>query len=206
MLKVMCPQDKAFLADLNARGVSVTLYDRIYFDDPYYDGKRWTTKRFEAGGTTDGNQITILRSGDANADAATLYHEGVHTAQAATMAWRDREYQAYIKEEQWRIAHGIPADRPSFRTTDATGKQVSNDAAIQAFVDKQYPGVTAAPATGTAPEQVIGKTRSGETRVLRADGSTYTRAPRAGDSFSATNAVTVPKGGVKVDMAKLKCP
>lgn len=206
VLKVMCPRDKGFLADLKQRGVSITAYDRIYFDDPYYDGTKWTTKRFEAGGTTAGTDITLIRSGSAQHDAATIYHEGVHTAQPASMPWRELEYDAYVKEDQWRIAHGMAPHQPSFRKKDAAGNETTNEAAIRAFVDKEYPGVTAKAPGGGAAEQVVGKTSAGKTLVRRADGSTYERAPKRGDSYAAKSPVTVPTGGIPIDMAKLQCP
>ena len=202
--KIMClPEDKTFLADLQARGVTITAFDRIYFEDPYYDGTQWTTRHFEAGGTTDGTDITMIRSTDAVENAATIYHEGVHTGQPVSMAWRDKEYDAYIKEDGWRIAHGLPPHDPSFRTTDASGKQVTNDATVRAMVDKDYPGVTVKTSTG-AVEQVIGKAASGETIAKRADGSVYTRSPNPGDSFPAPDAVTEPPQGLPVDLSKLR--
>jgi hypothetical protein len=196
------PEDKAFLDSLVARGVKVTAFDRIYFDDPYYDGTRWTTRHFEAGGTTSGTQINMIRSTDAAANAATIYHEGVHTGQSSSMAWRDKEYDAYVKEDGWRIAHGLPPHDPSFRTTDASGREITNEAAVRAMVDREYPGVTAKSASG-AIEQITGRTSSGDTVVTRANGSTYTRPPKAGDSFPGAE-VTVPAGGMPVDLSKLK--
>ena len=196
------PEDKAFLDGLIARGVTITAFDRIYFEDPYYDGTKWTTKHFEAGGTTSGTTINMIRSTDAAANAATIFHEGVHTGQPSSMPWREKEYDAYVKEDRWAIAHGLPPHDPSFRTTDAHGKESTNEAAIRAMVDKEYPGVTATSATGTI-EQVIGKTASGNTVVQRDDGSTYTRAPKAGDSFPGPE-ISEPAGGIPVDLSKLK--
>lgn len=205
VLAVMCPKDKAFLQDLKARGVKITAYDRIYFDDPYYDGKKWTTKRFEAGGTTSGTEINMIRSSRASENAATIYHEGVHTGQPGSMEWRDKEYDAYIKEDQWRISHGLPPHDASFRKRDAAGNETTDPAAVRAFVDKEYPGVTSTPSAGGPPEQVIGRTPSGQTKVRRADGTEYTRPPKRGDSFAGKE-VTVPKGGIPIDINKLQCP
>lgn len=194
--------DKAFLDDLIARGVTVTAFDRIYFEDPYYDGTKWTTKHFEAGGTTGGTDVNIIRGSNAADNASTIFHEGIHTGQPSSMEWRDKEYDAYAKEDAWRISHGLPAHDPSFRTTDASGKPVTNEAAIRDFVNKEYPGVSVG-GSGGAVEQVVGKTPSGDTVVKKADGSTYTRAPKKGDSFSGDE-VTEPPGGVAVDLSKLK--
>jgi|GEM_PF-3550925 len=200
ILKIMCPQDKAFLQDLKNRGVTITAYDQIYFDDPYYNGSRWTTRRFNAGGTTVGKNINIIRSPDAADNAGTIYHEGIHTGQPQSMSWRDMEYDAYAKGEGWAIAHGLPPHDPSFRTTDAAGNQVPNVAAIKAFVDREYPGVTTA-----SGEQVVGKDSNGNAIVERADGTTYTRPPQAGDSYSGRE-VKQPPSGIKVDMSQLQCP
>ncbi len=196
------PEDKAFLDDLMARGVTITAFDRIYFEDPYYDGTQWTTKHFEAGGTTGGTSINMIRSASAAENAATIYHEGIHTGQPSALPWREKEYDAYVKEDRWRIAHGLPPHDPSFRTTGADGTPQTNQAAIRAMVDREYPGVSSTSASG-AIEQVIGRTASGDTVVQRDDGSSYTRAPQAGDSFPGPE-VTVPPGGVPVDLSKLK--
>jgi hypothetical protein len=196
------PEDKAFLDGLIARGVTIKAFDRIYFEDPYYDGTKWTTKHFEAGGTTGGTSINMIRSSDPKENAATIFHEGIHTGQPSSMAWRDKEYDAYTKEDAWRISHGIPPHDPAFRTTDSSGKVVTDTAAIKAFVDREYPGVTTTSSSG-AVEQVINKTASGDSVVQRADGTTYTRPPKAGDSFPGPE-ITVPAGGIPVDLKKLK--
>jgi hypothetical protein len=197
------PADKAFLDDLIARGVTVTAFDRIYFDDPYYDGTKWTTKRFEAGGTTGRTDINMIRSSSAAENAATIFHEGVHTGQSSSMAWRDKEYDAYKKEDAWRISHNMPPHDPSFRTTDSSGKTVTSEAAVKAFVDKHYPGVSVAGPGGTT-EQVVGRDPvTGDSKVERSDGTSYTRPPKAGDSYPGPE-ITVPKGGVPVDLKKLK--
>jgi hypothetical protein len=198
------PADKAFLDDLIARGVTVTAYDRIYFDDPYYDGTKWTTKRFEAGGTAGGpTEVNILRGPNAANNASTLFHEGVHTSQPRSMAWRDKEYDAYKKQDAWLIDHGLPPHHPSFRTTDpGTGKAVTNEAGIKAFVDKEYPGVSV-PGPGGTTERVVDKDDRGNSVVERSDGTRYTRPPRAGDSFPGPQ-MTEPPGGVPVDLKKLR--
>lgn len=197
----MCPKDKAFLQDLKARGVTVTAYDRIYFEDPYYDGTKWTTKHFEAGGTTSGTDINMIKSSSGEGNAATIYHEGTHTGQPSNMEWRDKEYDAYVKEDRWRISHGLGPHDPSFRK--ANGQ--TNEAAIKAFVDKEYPGVTATTSSGGPPEQVIGKDASGKALVRRADGTTYTRKPKKGDSYAGPE-ISEPPGGRKIDMNQLQCP
>ena len=206
VLKAMCPQDAAFLKDLKARGVKVTAVDSIFFADPYFDGTKWTTRPFPAGGTTLNKSVKIAVSSSDDANALTFYHEATHTGQPATMAWRDMEYDAYTKTEQWAIARGLPAHDPSFRKVDAAGNVVVDEAAIRARVDGVYPGVTAAPAVPSAgPEETIGRTKSGKTIVRRADGTQYVRSPKAGDSFPGPEQ-TKPAQGTPIDMNKLQCP
>lgn len=196
------PADKAFLQDLIDRGVTVKAFDRIYFKDPYFDGKKWTTKPFEAAGSTGKTSISMIRSGDPAEDAATLYHEGIHTAQPDSMRWSEKEYEAYVKEDHWRIAHGLPPSDPDFRTTDSSGRPVTNEAAIRASVDADYPIKTTTTSTG-AVETVIGRDKAGDTIVERDDGTSYTRPPEKGDTFDGPK-VTEPKGGIPVDLNKLK--
>lgn len=200
----MCPKDKSFLDGLRARGVSIRAYDRIYFDDPYYDGTTWTTRHFEAGGTTRRNSIKMIRGSTPEDNAAVIFHEGVHTGQPAGMPWREKEYDAYIREDKWRLEHGLSPHQPSFRTTDALGKVVTNEAEVRVLADREYPGVSST-LSGGVPEQVIGRTSDGKTKVLRADGTEYVRPPRAGDSYSGPE-ITEPPGGLLIDAAKLKCP
>jgi len=57
---------------------------------------------------------------------------------------------------------------PSFRKKNAAGAEVTDTAAIHAYVDKHYPGVTSASATGAA-EEIVDKNSKGETVVRRAD-------------------------------------
>lgn len=216
-LAIMCPKDRAFLDDLRARGVTITAFDRIYFEDPIYDGTKWTTKHFEAGGTTSGKDISlVLKPVDKNgvvhemtpaAVAETIYHEGVHTGQPSTMQWSEKEYEAYTKSEQWTIDHGLPG-RPGFRTTDGTGKSVPDTKAIREFVDKKYPIAVDKPATPGGPVyKVIGKDASGNSIIQNINDPTdvKTRKPKKGDTFPG-DAIEEPPGGRKVKPEDLKCP
>ena len=175
-LKVMCPKDKAFLDDLRSRGVSITAFDRIYYEDPYYDGSKWTIKHFEGGGSTQGTDMNIVIknidekgvSHDIPAEslASTIYHEGIHTGQPDNMPWSEKEYDAYTKGEQWAINHGLPESFPNFRTTNAPGNPVPDAIAIRKFVDKNYPIATDKPTTpGGSEYKVVGKSPSGDTVI-----------------------------------------
>jgi hypothetical protein len=218
-LNIMCPKDKAYLDDLRARGVTITAFDRIYWEDPYYDGTRWTTKHFEGGGSTSGTDMNIVISHDDGtgtwkpnppADVAqTIYHEGIHTGQPTSMSWRDKEYEAYTKSEQWCIDHGLPESFPGFRKTDGSGKSVPDTAKIKDFVDKEYPIAIDAPVAPGGPQyKVIGKDGSGNTIIQNVanPADVKTRPPKAGDTFPAPNAVEEPPGGYKIPPSKLKCP
>lgn len=143
------------------------------------------------------------------------------------MSWRDKEYDAYTKTEQFRLKHGMLPHRDEFRKADGT---IDHDA-IKAMVDAEYPGVSAAPpvepppvaakppaaAAGAPaakapappppppPEEIIGRTADGKTMVQRADGSTYSRNPREGDAYAGPE-ITEPAGGIPVDTRLLQCP
>src|SRR5947209_13696089 len=72
LLKVLCKHDSAVVDHIRK---NITLYkvDRVYFEDNYFDGKTWTTKTFEAGGTSGAGEITFLSSDTCNGAATTLY-------------------------------------------------------------------------------------------------------------------------------------
>lgn len=196
------PEDQVFLDALIARGVQVTAFDAIRFDDPYFDGTQWTVNPFDAGGSQYGKQIDMIRSADPAENAATIYHEGVHTGQPSTMSWNEKEYDAYTKEEAWRIAHGLPPGDPSFRTTDSSGAVVPDVAAIRAMVDREYPIATSTTSTGLT-ERVVGKTDDGRTKVVFSDGTKGERDPKRGDTFAGPQ-VTDPPDGITVDLNKLR--
>jgi hypothetical protein len=209
MLFILCPGDKAVLDKLRASGTPVIGFDQIYFDDPFFDGKKWTTKRFDAGGVSNG-AIGMLTGQGPVENAATLIHEAWHKGQPASMSWADKEYEAYTKEEEWRIAKGLPPHDPTFRKKDAAGNTVVDHDAVRRMVNDAYP-ITTAPVTPgkpppPPPDEVVGKTKSGLAIVQsRKTGKTYTRAPKKGDKFSGPQ-ISVPPGGRVADPAKLKCP
>ena len=201
---ILCKQDPQVLADLRSRGVSITVYDSIYFEDPYYDGKKWTTQRNDVLGTNSGTQIQMVRTQSVEDQAETLYHEAWHSHQPAGMQQRDKEYEAYTKTAEWRIARGlVPA---SFVKKDKAGKYVVDSAAIKRHVDSQYPGITVAAPGAKKSERIIGNTASGDTIIERADGSTYTRKPRKGDGYMSDVDHPTPPGGYVVDPKLIQCP
>jgi Flp pilus assembly pilin Flp len=201
---ILCKQDRQVLDDLRNRGVSITVYDSIYFEDPYYDGKQWTTQRTDVLGTNSGTQIQMVRTQSVEDQAETLYHEAWHSHQPASMKQRDKEYEAYTKSAEWRIARGlVPAD---FVKKDKAGKYVVDSAAIKRHVDSQYPGITVGAPGSKKSERIVGRTASGDTIIERADGSTYTRKPRKGDAYMSNVDHPTPPGGYAVDPKLIQCP
>jgi hypothetical protein len=204
----MCPKDKAFLDDLRARGVTITSFDRIYYEDPYFDGTKWTTKHFEGGGSTSAKHINIVTGGSSPEEvAATIYHEGIHTGQPPSMTWQEKEYEAYTKGEQWAIDHGSPG-RPGFRTTDAKGNPIPDTKAIKKFVDKTYPIAIDKPkAPGGPSYKVIGKTATGDTVIqnINNPADVQTRKPQKGDTFPGPQ-IEEPPSGRPAESCQLKCP
>jgi hypothetical protein len=87
---IMCPRDAAALRDLKNSKVQITVYDSITFEDEKFDGKNWVRKPFAAGGAAyedppGQKRIDAVLTADASDNAATLYHEAVHTQQPASM-------------------------------------------------------------------------------------------------------------------------
>jgi hypothetical protein len=72
----------------------------------------------------------------------------------------------------------------------------------QSTREQRVPDPTVKSASG-ATDEIIRKTDSGDVVVRRADGTEYTKAPEAGNSFIGEQ-VTVPRDGTPVDLSKLK--
>ncbi|WP_370682135.1 type VI secretion system Vgr family protein [Comamonas sp. GB3 AK4-5] len=204
ILSELCPGDKDVVEALAAQDVAIV--DEAYFEDPYYDGTQWTTKRFDAGGLQGADSgITLVRSGTLSAkDAATtLYHETVHSTQPDDMAWVDKEVEAYQKTEAWTIAKGYPSQGEQLRTLGADGlPQVADSSEVKNFVLKAYPIAVEGPeaeskAAASEAVTVVGRDTNGMT--LLSSGSL--RAPKEGDTYAGdpilTGATTVPRSAWK---------
>lgn len=194
VLKVLCPKDKAVVDELAKTDVRVA--DEVVFDDQYYDGSQWTTRRFEAGGIQDpsNNRIVLLNGTPPESAATTLYHEVHHKGQDGSVLWKDREIEAYTRTEQWAIDRGLPG-QGGLRKQVGDGRWVPDGDAIRRVVG-DYP---------------ISETRQGESPALRKlpdgnvllqDGST--RAPRRGDAFPAK--VPTITGERSIPSSAWKCP
>ncbi|MEN5208646.1 type VI secretion system tip protein TssI/VgrG [Stenotrophomonas terrae] len=196
LLKLLCPDDKAVVDQLAQTDVQVA--DRIYFDDVYYDGTEWGTKRFEAGGTssTDDKVIGLL-SGTSPEDAVnTVYHEIRHQNQPEDMPWREKEEDAYYATEAWTIAKGLPGQGGDvLRTTNADGSVVPDRQAVRDLVNDHYP----IPTSANGPIPVGHDKESGQT--ILSDGSQ--RDPILGDTYPGE---MVTEGQRTIPKSVWKCP
>jgi hypothetical protein len=199
ILGVMCPGDKAVLADLKTQGVTITAYDRIHSENPCWDGTKWELRPFEASGTATRTRITMIKD-TAKENASTLYHEGIHAGQPPGMAPLDAEIDAYAKEDEWRKAHGNmdPVD-PSFRKNGVTDKN-----AIAAWLPKEYPWLKPANSSGVS-EWIAQIKPDGTVHVHRSDGSEVDRPPRK-DECKQGAMIREPPTGMSLDVAKIQCP
>lgn len=123
LLKILCAKNKDVI-DHVRNNVDLYKVDRVYFDDPYFDGAKWTTKHFEAGGTSGGSEITFLSKDSCEDAATTLYHETWHDKQPADMVWpHPSEDDAYYQAELWTIEQGLPGQA---WVEDAKGKPIKD--------------------------------------------------------------------------------
>ncbi len=207
ILDILCKQDKDVVAKL--ANLRVDAVDPLIYDDPIYKNGKWTTKPFPAGGTQQRGVIQITRDISCMAAACTLYHEMIHAGQPRSMSWAEKEYDAYKRTEQWAIDRGLPPPiDPSFRTEGPitppllNGPTIVNDAAIKAFVDKNYPLTGPSSPGGVTPPQVVGRTPDGKSVIL-SDGTT--RPPKNGDTYPAKNPRNPPNES-QIPPGDFKCP
>ncbi|MBU7005776.1 eCIS core domain-containing protein [Phosphitispora fastidiosa] len=79
-----------------------------------------------------------VRNGKADSEAAaTFYHEVIHQGQPAAMAMLEKEYEAWIKTEEYGIRHGLSQQAPKFRTKKGSA-WVANEAEIKKYVKAAY--------------------------------------------------------------------
>jgi hypothetical protein len=197
ILKVMCPADKAVLADLKARGATVTAYDRMYTDNQCFNGTTWTINHFEAAGFAEGTDITMIKA-DPKENASTLYHEGIHAGQPQSMLLLDAEIEAYKKEDVWRKAHGLDPVDPLIRKNGVTSEE-----GIKKFLKRDYMWLERPTASGVS-ERAASINPDGTVHVVRSDGTEYDRAPNNKDCIQGTP-VREPPTGMPLDVAKLQC-
>lgn len=143
LLAVLSARDRALADKIRSGAVTLEVYRRIHYNDPYYDGTKWTTRPFEAGGQ-DGSNIVGMVSTQINEEVAgTLFHESVHDGQPPGMAWRDKEIDAYTQTEQWTIDRGLPSQSGdgSFRKVDSAGNTVVDPAAVRRDIDAKISNI-----------------------------------------------------------------
>lgn len=199
---ILCCKD----ADVISRAKTTqTVYkaDQVFFDDPYFDGTNWTTKRFNAAGTAGGGEIMMLSSQSCEQAAITLYHEVWHTKQPSGMGWpHPSEDDAYYNTELWTIEQGLPSQaNPPLRTTDSNGKVVPDKALIKKHVDEEYPQPTS-----VSPEWRIVNFKKSPNQTNwrnRNTGATQWKKSVKGDSMAGPQQ-TVNKQ--QIPASAFKCP
>lgn len=208
VMKILCAKDKALVDQLGKSNVQTA--DEVWFDDPIFDGKKWTTKRFDAGGTSVTSTKTIMILADQSCEqaAVTCFHEVHHQNQPAGMKWpHPAEDDAYLTTEAWTIDRGLPSQGTDLRTTDpATGKVIADPVKVGTMVQKVYPSPPPAKA-GVAQPIPVGQ-RNGvagpETQVQDpVTGATSWRPSQTGDTFAGAQKTS---GFKTVNPAVWKCP
>jgi uncharacterized Zn-binding protein involved in type VI secretion len=212
LLAYLCPEAASRFDTLRREGWTLLAYDSGEWPDEVFNGKKWVKKPMSFGGETsqDTKTMKLNLSQDPGDNAATVFHESTHTQQPPAQPWPEKEYDAYKKEEEFRIKKGLPPHDPSFRTKDAAGNTVVNEAAIRKQIDKEYPyAATSSPAPGGAgpriPDQIISKLPGNRVKVQRGDGSIYQRPAKRGDKIPH-DLVTQPATGRPVNLNKMRCP
>ncbi len=202
ILKIMCAKDKAVIDHARTK-VNLYKVDRVFFDDNYFDGKKWVIKTFEAGGTSGGGDITFLSGDNCENAATTLYHEIWHDKQPAGMGWpHPAEDDAYYNTELWTIERGLPGQQgDDLRMKDAKGKLVPDKTAIKDSVDRAYPVPTTAP-----PDwQIVDIDKKGNQTQWRnrKTKAKVWKASTKGDTLAGPEQTV---GKTLVDSKTVKCP
>jgi len=206
--KILCAKDKAVVGQLAKSTVETA--DEVWFDDPYFDGKAWTTKRFDAGGSADPSSKSIMVMAEQSCEGAaiTFYHEVWHQDQPAGMGWPEpAEDDAYYGTERWTVERGLPSQGKGLRMEDPmTGKIVPNKKAIRKMVQSEYPSPP--PPVGGLKQPIPIGHRNGamgpETEVQDpATGTITWRPSKKGDTYAGPQKI---KGYKKIDPAKWTCP
>jgi hypothetical protein len=177
-------------------GANVEVADSIYFDDPIFKGGKWTTERFDAGGTADpdSHQITIVGPMSCEDAATTIYHEAWHyKKQAKVKGWPHyQEDDAYYNTELMTIRRGwgtqakhLPNGKPiNLRTKDSSGPITPNEQTIYDFVEAAYPAPPPPIAGKPQPKPIGHNPNTNETYVKDpATGKKWWRPSQEGDRY-----------------------
>lgn len=160
---------------------------RVMIENQKYQGGQWVDGGFTSGGSANGTKVWVNETTNCCNAAATLFHEVAHTDQPSSMAGSQREYDAYIKTEQWRIKKGLPPQDPTFRKRVPNPQdskpfiEVPDPDAIKKKVDKTYAYNPPTPISGGPPPPTVQGLAANGTDVQLSDGTT--RPPQAGDAY-----------------------
>ncbi len=204
--KILCKNDKKIVDQLSK--TTVKKADEIYFEDPYFDGKKWTTKKFQAGGSADpvGKEITVMSNTSCEDAAITFYHEIWHQNQLPGMGWPEpSEDDAYYNTELWTIERGLPSQGGGLRTKDSkTGKLVPDKKAIRKLVQEEYPSPPPPKKGKPQPVPIDSDPAKKLTKVRDpATGKTSWRPSKKGDTFAGPETRINEK---TIDPNQWKCP
>jgi hypothetical protein len=202
ILKVLCKADKDVVDHARTK-IKLYKVDQVYFDDNYFDGKKWILKRFDAGGTSGGGEITFLTGDSCESAATTIYHEVWHAKQPAGMGWpHPAEDDAYFNTELWTIARGLGGQQgDDLRMKDAKGNIVPDPTNIKKLVDQVYPvQTTAAPGW-----QIVDINKTKKTTEWYNAGTKVTAVKPSilGDTLEGPQ---ITKGKKLIPAKSIKCP
>lgn len=203
LLKILCAKDGDVIKHVE-KNVKLYKVDRVYFEDNYFDGKSWTLKHFEAGGTSGGGEITFLSGDNCENSATTLYHETWHDKQPAGMGWpHPSEDDAYYNTELWTIARGMTGQDGGngLRTKDGKGNVIPDKAAITKYVDAAYP--TPPPAPPGWRIQNLDKGKNQTEWYDQVSKTSVWKASKKGDTLAGPQ---ITKGKALIPAKDIKCP
>lgn len=91
-------------------------------------------------------EIGVSRDFDAKEAAATIVHEATHAGQyeeaeeekKAMADLVEREVEAHMKEERFRIQKGIPPKVPGIKRTMVEGREEVDEKSVRQFVEEKY--------------------------------------------------------------------
>lgn len=203
--KILCKSDPSVVNQLAKTEVKAA--DVIYYDDPYFNGTKWTTKRFQAGGSADpvSKKIMILSGASCEEAATIFYHEVWHQNQPPGMGWPEpAEDDAYFNTEKWTIENGLPSQGVGLRTKDKAGNITPNRKAIRAMVQKEYPSPPPPVAGVPQPVPIDSDPAGNRTRVRDPiTGNKSWRPSKAGDTYAGPETRV---GEATIDPKRWKCP
>ncbi len=190
LLALLCPWNRALVADFRNANFRIILVDRLFWADEMFDGTSWQPNPMEGAGETENSVLRIRKMDTCDVVAQTIYHEHQHARsprRLRTQPWADEETNAYTLETSWSISRGLSPNPSLVTTNPLTGVTSVNTAGISSQV-ATYPGMVAG-----STDEVIAKVGSSRVRVRQSDGRVVIRAAVAGDSIPGPRRVTNPQ-------------